>query len=157
MNGNYYIGSTVNSRVRFSTHRRHLRKNDHGNAHLQRAWNLYGESAFQFYVQRECPKSSLLMEEQRDLDEFFEPGRCYNISLSAMRPNAGIPRTEEVKRKISIAQKGKPRFTDEQRRHLSAIHMGKTHTHETRVKMMGRPSSRINIGRAHITNVGRVS
>jgi group I intron endonuclease len=116
---------------------------------------MYGEENFKFVVLRECERNRLLQEEQIDLDKFYGTPECYNLSPNAFRPNLGVPRTEEVKRKISEAQRGKPRFTDEQKEHLSVVHRGKTHSNETRLKMMGRLSSKQNIKRAIMHNTGR--
>lgn len=155
VNRHFYVGSTANTSVRFSRHRCDLRSGKHDNAHLQRAWNLYGEEKFVFSVVRECSSDQLLLEEQSDLDKFYGTPDCYNLSPNAFRPNLGIPRTEEVKRKISNAQKGKPRFTAEQKEHLSVIHTGRTHSPETRSKMLGRSSSRENIRKAHESNLNK--
>lgn len=155
VNKHFYIGSTASTSIRFSRHRSALRSGKHDNAHLQNAWKLYGEENFEFVVIRECSRDRLLHEEQLDLDKFYGTSVCYNLSPNAFRPNLGIPRTEEVKRKISNAQKGKPRFTDEQRKRLSEIHTGRTHSPETRLKMLGRKSSSENIRKAHTSNIGR--
>jgi len=155
VNKHFYIGSTASTSTRFSRHRSALRSGKHDNTHLQRAWKLYGEENFEFVVLRTCERDKLLSEEQIDLDRFYGTPECYNLSPNAFRPNLGIPRTEEVKRKISLAQIGKPRFTDEQKEHLSAIHSGRTHSPETRSKMLGRSSSRENIRKAHESNIGR--
>ena len=37
--GKFYIGSAVNFRKRWNTHKSCLRNNKHANKHLQRAWN----------------------------------------------------------------------------------------------------------------------
>ena len=50
VNGKFYVGSTINQKDRFRNHRRLLRKNRHHCAHLQAAWNKYGEDCFKFEV-----------------------------------------------------------------------------------------------------------
>lgn len=155
VNGHFYIGSTASTSVRFSRHRSMLNSGSHDNVHLQRAWKLYGGKNFEFVVLRECPRDRLLSEEQLDLDKFYGSPSCYNLSPNAFRPNLGIPRPESVKRKISLSQLGKSRFTDEQKRMLSKIHLGRRHSEETRKKMLGRESSKLNIKKAHASNVGR--
>ena len=48
--GDCYIGKAINVRQRLWSHRSMLRGNRHQNQHLQRAWNKYGEAAFDFRV-----------------------------------------------------------------------------------------------------------
>lgn len=43
VNGKRYIGSSIHIEQRFKEHLRNLRANKHVNAHLQSAWNKYGE------------------------------------------------------------------------------------------------------------------
>lgn len=45
-----YVGSASNLSKRWSRHRRDLRSGLHRNAHLQSAWDKYGEYAFEFVV-----------------------------------------------------------------------------------------------------------
>jgi group I intron endonuclease len=47
-NGKKYVGSSLNVKARLTGHRSYLRRNAHGNIHLQRAWNKYGENCFIF-------------------------------------------------------------------------------------------------------------
>lgn len=156
VNGNFYVGSTKNSAVRFYRHRNDLRNNRHDNDHLQNAWNLYGEQNFSFVLDRECAVDKLVEEEQRDLTVWYGNPRCYNLSPSVSRPNLGIPRSEETKRKISVGNKGKVNFTVEQRAQMKIDRLGKRHSEETRKKMMGRVSSMLNISKAHEVNRGRI-
>ena len=60
-----YIGSSVNVKKRFSEHRRDLNKNSHHSYHLQRAWNKYGESQFQFQILEICINESALIEKEQ--------------------------------------------------------------------------------------------
>ena len=50
INSKCYIGQTKNYTKRFSAHKNALRKNKHDNAHLQAAWNKYGEENFSFDI-----------------------------------------------------------------------------------------------------------
>lgn len=45
-NGKKYIGQTINFKRRFKQHKKYLRKNNHPNDHLQKAWNKFGETNF---------------------------------------------------------------------------------------------------------------
>lgn len=44
----FYVGRTVNFRIRWNTHIQLLKSNKHHCIHLQRAWNKYGEESFEF-------------------------------------------------------------------------------------------------------------
>jgi group I intron endonuclease len=67
--GKIYIGSTVDLRARWSSHRRSLRQGNHQNAYLQQAWDKYGEANFVFSVLEFVKKSSLLSAEQAWIDK----------------------------------------------------------------------------------------
>lgn len=67
--GKIYIGSSVNLRERWNRHRRTLRRGNHRNAHLQHAWNRYGEDNFVFSVLEFVKPSNLLRAEQAWIDK----------------------------------------------------------------------------------------
>lgn len=48
--GKRYIGSSVNIKRRWASHRSSLRRNINDNVHLQNAWNKYGEKDFLFEI-----------------------------------------------------------------------------------------------------------
>ena len=114
INGKFYIGSSNDINRRFSRHLLDLKKNKHDNQHLQYSWNKYGNDGFMFEVYRTCEPPNLLIEEQKELDCWVDKNECYNMRKNAECPtNIGEPRSEEVKKKISLAQKGKQRWTEE--------------------------------------------
>ena len=87
VNDHYYIGSTVDSRKRFWAHRKDLRTGNHVCAHLQRAWNKYGEDCFKFEIVEQLnSKEALFPAEQRWLDEHFGKDYCYNVAAYADAP-----------------------------------------------------------------------
>lgn len=116
-----YIGSAINTKKRWRRHRLDLRAGRHHNAHLQHAWDKYGEAAFTFNVLEEVEDDMLLVMEQEYLNDYFDRGHCYNIAITA---GPAGPMSEETKRKIGEANKGKKR-SEEQRRKMSEIMMGK--------------------------------
>src|ERR1035441_2086936 len=84
----------------------------------------------------------LLAEEQKELDSWVGKKECYNIREDAKCPVApGSHRPEWVKEKISMAQKGKPRWTEEQKKQMSINRVGRTHSSETIIKLKSRPKS----------------
>ena len=125
-NGKFYIGSSDNIDRRFSRHKLDLSKNRHDNQHLQNAWNKYGGVSFEFKLVRECSKSDLLLEEQKDLDIWVGKEECYNMRKDAKCPVApGSKRPQWVIDKIAAAQRGRPRWTEEQKAQMSINRKGK--------------------------------
>ena len=152
-NGKFYIGSSDNMPRRFSQHLLDLRKNRHDNPHLQLAWNRYGFENFLFKPYRECKKDILLEEEQKELTVWVGRNECYNIRKDAKRPVAiGEHRSEEVKKKISDSQKGKPRLYARGNKWS----LGRKHSLQTLKKFKNRPSSFENIKAAQTFNDGRI-
>jgi group I intron endonuclease len=117
--GKLYVGSSVNIKRRFNRHRNELRKNIHRCAHLQRAWNKYGEEAFVFRIVDLVPDvEKLLLKEQFWIDTTFKT-KLYNTCPKAGSP-LGMRLTEEQRKKISIAHKGKPKSAE----HCAAMKEG---------------------------------
>lgn len=133
-----YLGSAAKSfEFRWGWHRRYLRRGISKHKHLQAAWNRYGEAAFEFKVVLECEPEKCLLWEQFCLNCLASEGiRLYNTYLVAGSP-LGIkfgPRSEEVKRKISEAQKGR-KLSEERRIKAGEAFRGKMHSEETKHKM----------------------
>jgi group I intron endonuclease len=85
INGNWYVGSTVNKK-RLAAHKRQLKKNEHDNCHLQSAWNKYGESAFTFNIEMTFETEEGARDhEQTILNEHFGKKHCYNVSKTVQR------------------------------------------------------------------------
>lgn len=133
-----YIGSAINTRLRWNRHVSALRLNKHYNAHLQYAWNKYGEDNFEFRVLLRCHDKDLLILEQAMMDvNLPEYNMCplaispkgYRHSEEARR-NMSIGhrsyQTEETRQKISNTLKGYKR-SKENRRNISMAKMGIKH------------------------------
>jgi group I intron endonuclease len=87
VNNHYYVGSTVDSRKRFWSHRKDLRTGNHVCVHLQRAWNKYGEDCFRFEIVEQLNhKDELFPAEQKWLDDHFGKDYCYNVAAYADAP-----------------------------------------------------------------------
>ena len=99
-----YVGSSCDIGMRWNEHCSRLRRGQHRNPHLQAAFNKYGEGAFSFCVLEQVVNGEQLLEkEQYYLDRAFEVGNTYNIAITA----GPGPMSEETKRKIGEAAKGK--------------------------------------------------
>ena len=99
----FYIGSAVDITRRWKAHISLLRRGEHRNIHLQRAWDKYGVRSFFFSVVEfvEDPKS-LIESEQRWIDKC---NPAYNICKIA-ESSLGVKRSEETRLHISEAHKG---------------------------------------------------
>lgn len=104
VNDHYYVGSTVDSRKRFWTHRKALRSGTHDCVRLQRAWNKYGEDCFKFEVVEQLEsKEALYPAEQKWLDEHFGTEYCYNVAAHADSPMRDA--SPEIRAKLAAKTK----------------------------------------------------
>lgn len=139
--GKVYIGSAVNLKTRYVAHRNALRRGNHGNIHLQRAWDKYGECAFMFSIIELVYHPDQLLEiEQLWMNYYDVMNTGYNISPTAGNC-VGIKHTEEARENMSKAHLGKT-LSEEQKGKISKslkkgnhpLHGGH-HTEESKKKM----------------------
>jgi group I intron endonuclease len=92
-----YVGSTLNLRNRWYRHRLTLRRGDHPNPHLQRAWSKYGEAAFEISVLELADPADLLLAEQSWLDRLGCANRHvgFNIFDTAGSPGDALAKVWE--------------------------------------------------------------
>jgi group I intron endonuclease len=101
LNGLMYIGSTVDPKLRWESHRICLRCGTH-NKKLQEAWDKFGEDVFEFVIIEEnIPILHQFIAEQYWLDTLktYEEGKGYNV-----QPRAGsyVPFTEHNRQAEAI-------------------------------------------------------
>lgn len=143
LNGNWYVGTTVDFDRRFSVHRRLLRTGRHHSPHLQYAWNKYGEAAFRFMrLTMIEDKAEMVRVEQNFLDTLNPP---YNISPTAAS-SAGVKRSEATRERLRTAMRDPKRLehirtlgcrpkSEEHRKRIAESHYGKKASEETRRKL----------------------
>ena len=143
--GHYYIGSAKDLKTRFRRHSWDLKNNRHHNKWMQRIYNKHINEVWSMEL-LEAVKDDTMLELKEDVyirEHYGKPG-CINVSMSAYRPvlPVGVKRTDEVKARMSLAQKGKPKpwkrgipRTDETKTKLSKANLGKKLSTETRLKM----------------------
>jgi group I intron endonuclease len=105
VNCKIYIGSAKNLFTRHRLHISHLKSGVHKNRHLQSAFKLYGEEAFEFYIIEYVDSlDMLLVREQHWLDftKCYEKHIGFNICKIA-GSSLGVKRTDEFKAKIREA------------------------------------------------------
>jgi group I intron endonuclease len=140
--GKRYIGQSINTKSRWTDHKRMLRAGAHPNPKLQAYWDKYGPDAFLFRVLEECKKEELDAIEQKyiDLDPWF------NVARNAKSPMLGRTMPKEFGQKLSQALRGKTR-TPEQRRRMSESRKGIVFTPEHKAALR-----RANSGTTRPTN-----
>lgn len=150
INGHKYIGSAINIKERWNEHIKQLKKNTHHSQHLQNAWNLYGEQAFNFLVLETCFFLNLIEKEQQYLD-LYKPeynickyagstlGHKHSEETKAKIGKASVGRThtEATKKKIAKANKGNNHnlgrtASEETKQKMSLARKGKHHSEETK-------------------------
>ena len=145
VNGKIYIGSAVLLIRREKDHFRQLKKDQHPNRKLQRAWNKHGEQNFLFEIVEEVQERENLIETEQFYLEALRPE--YNICKTA-GSTLGLKFTEEAKQKMSESRKGEKHhffgkhLSEEVKQKLSELRMGeKNHnfgknlSEETKQKM----------------------
>lgn len=178
VNGKFYVGGTVDARVRFQSHRRLLRRGAHHCQPLQYAWNKYGEEAFKFEVVEDVDRREALFDaEDRWLAEHHGKPHCYNVSRCADSPTRGTTLSDTHKARISAANMGNQSAKgairpDEEReairqRKIGNINFrGRKHTEESKAIMsekakgfkrrLGHTNSPEHRARISAANKGRV-
>lgn len=112
-NNKRYIGQASSFYRRFGVHLSTLRNNKHDNIYLQNSWNKYGEESFKFEILEELEiidKNVLAEREQYWMDYYncYDRDYGYNINPSSTEnPMLGQTHTEEARKKISEAAKGR--------------------------------------------------
>lgn len=116
--GKKYIGQSRNIQKRLISHKGYLINGKHRNLHLQRSWNMYGESGFQFFVIEICDSQALdelerhyISIHQSTCDKFG-----YNMDSGGNKRKVV---SEETRKKISAARMGKDTMSKEAKERMS--------------------------------------
>lgn len=135
-NNKSYYGSSLNLKRRLYEHKRLLKLGAHENKHLQSSWNKYGEDYFEFKIIEIVPVIEDEEENNRNLrnkeTEYIQKYQTYKPEFGYNFIPGGIgtqnlPCSEEKKRKISEANKGREAYnkgvpmSDEQKALLKQI------------------------------------
>jgi group I intron endonuclease len=154
VNQKFYVGSTVNTQERFRTHRKKLRAGKHHCAHLQAAWNKYGEDCFKFEILEVVIEQDLQAVEDEWLVRYVGKPECYNAGLRSgapwrgvakeKHPNFGRPRSEAERKAIS--QTLREYYAADPNNHPR---VGKKHSAETRIKIRDAIQGKIASGEDH--------
>jgi group I intron endonuclease len=107
INNKIYIGESKNVLDRLSGHKTLLKQNKHENIYLQRAWNKYGIENFKFELLEECNEEFRKSTENYWCNLLNTHNSKYGYNLRKTTPNGYSKHSEETKKKIGIANKGK--------------------------------------------------
>lgn len=88
-NGKFYIGSAIDMRDRCEHHRSSLRRGEHRNAHLQAAWNKYGEKNFEFESLELADVNELLIKEQNWIDQTQSANTKHGFNIYVIAGSPG--------------------------------------------------------------------
>lgn len=167
INNKRYIGSAYDLNSRCGRHFIDLKKNQHYNLILQRAYNKHGKENFKFEILLYCDKKDLIFFEQRAMDSFNKK-ELYNIRTRAEN-NEGLKHTEEIKKEMSIRFKGKnnPMYgshpsteTIQKLKNRKPSMLGKNHSEESKKKIgessKNRVPSTVTRLKMSISRIGKI-
>lgn len=135
INGNIYIGQTINLSKRDKQHFRKLAREEHENRHIQRAFLKYGASNFAYSIILHCETFELTRYEQ-ELVNILSPE--YNICKECVDSTRGVIRDKETIENWKKSYIGKyigREVPEETRQKISSTLMNHLVTDETRNKM----------------------
>jgi len=157
--GKAYIGQAQDIFERWARHKNMLRSNTHHNLPLQNYYNKYSSESLEYKVLEYCSIDELTVKEQFWIDFHKKNGGVFNIVDAAENPmrneasrmkvslamrgnknGLGVIKSEETRRKLSEANKGKT-LSEEHKQKLSQAHTGKTLSPEHVEKLRGRTHS----------------
>lgn len=155
INGHFYVGSAVNLATRKIRHISPLRKGKHPNRHLQRAYDKYGEDAFDFKILIYCEPIFLIQLEQFFIDTLHPE---YNI-LPVAGSRLGFSVSKETRRKISASHKGRV-LSEEHKRKIGEGLKGHIVSEDSRKKssarFIGKPLSEEHRKKLSSSHKGKV-
>lgn len=173
VNGKLYIGQSIDLHKRKLGHFALLKNDKHANCHLQSSYNKYGKQNFIFEILLYCEHFQLTDHEQFFVDQYKKQGLLYNTRLKCVDSNRGFIFSDEARKNMSVAHKGK-HPSEETKKNMSKAHSGKNnpmwgkkgkdspnygrkHTEEQRKNMSGennpmygkKGKGSLNYGRKH--------
>ncbi len=118
--GKTYIGSAIDLRGRFISHKSLLKRGKHTSIHLQRAWNKDKSKSFKFkLLEKVNKKEDLLKREQYWLDKYKSHNGKFGYNICKVAGSSlGCKASKKTKKLLSKAKKGK-KFTDEHKTKIS--------------------------------------
>lgn len=164
VNNKVYVGQAVNLGTRYGRHLYRIKRNEHHNDYIQRAFDKYGENSFKYEILEEIKDLSLLDSREKfwiDHHGGINSDDTYNLkdpllneyndyvkkkmsksSLGKNNPNYGNKWTDEQKEKASKNKKGvtlEDRIGKDKaklvKQKMSKSQAGRKHSEETKEKI----------------------
>lgn len=136
-----------------------MRLGKHRNLHIQNDFNLFGEECFEFILAEESiPEDIRFKKEQEWMDKMVEetaPTPLYNMQPFAGKTR-GRPTSDETRRKLSIAHKGRSK-SDYATAGIRRANYGRVFSPETRKKISDAHLSRPSLDRKTNTTLNESS
>lgn len=132
--GKCYVGSAVDRRRRWAYHKNQLRNGKHHSQYLQNAWNLYGESAFDWIVIEDLTLRCSGLDKKQEAEVLFaaenywvelhrQQHGVYNLRMVA-KSNLGYKYSEESKLRMGAWQIGK-KLSEQTKKKIAAKAVGR--------------------------------
>ena len=133
--GKIYIGSSIDFRNRWKSHRYHLNAGTHHSPYFQNAWNKHKEAAFTHSIVAMCDAEDRNTVEKYWIDtlDAANPLVGFNVCTAPVG-RSGAPHKETTKQKISQAHKGKKK-SQEHIEKMVAVNRNRQVSQETRVRL----------------------
>lgn len=123
-NNKVYIGSAASFKNRWNQHKKDLIKGNHGNKHLQSAYNLEGDSVWEFTVLEVVAGDKVARKtaEQVWIDKFYGEN-CYNLKKNAEVSREDIPSKDPAITKAKLSESSKRMWQNEEYRQARIIQL----------------------------------
>ena len=140
INGRIYIGSAKEFKQRCKQHRIGLIKKKHRNKFLQADFNKCGEDSFVFEVIEvvEGPQENRLLVEQAYIKNYYDQQKqCYNLARYVNKRGSKCRsyNPEQTLERFRASVKGKPMWTEEEKKSISERLRGHKVSDLTRQKL----------------------
>lgn len=156
-NDKFYIGSSIRLITRIKQHGMDLRRNDHSNPWLQRAFN--NGHKLQVLLIPVMDGVNIREIEQKAIEQAKQTNAIYNVAVDTRTPMLGRKHSEEALKKLSEAHKGF-KHSDESKERMSNAHKGKSFSDEfkekCRQRMLGHTPSEETRKRLSDAGKGRI-
>ncbi|UQT03168.1 endonuclease [Serratia phage vB_SmaS-Totoro] len=127
-----YIGSSYNIYKRLMEHKNALKSNQHHNRSLQKTFNLFSgqpTDKIKVILIRTTETMTPFWLENVALSQIKKEQPVFNIGDLAEAPALGVPKSEESRRKMSLAKMGKV-ASEETKRKMSEVRKGRPNSEE---------------------------
>lgn len=134
IDGKMYVGCATIVEDRWRRHKGQLRRQKHHSIYLQRAWDKYGEEAFEFEVLVECDIDYMFSEENYWCNLLGVHDHNYGYNVAPTSPTGSCGHSVETRKKIGDANRGR-KATPEAVRNIVNGLIGRKLSTETRQKI----------------------